>query len=148
MIPTRIAIRPAANVTLPHQSILAGWRTPRSTSLRHDHSVPKSPTGTETRNTSRHDTGPSTPPSTRPMNDPAMPATVFTPSASPRWLCGKASVRIAEEFANRNAPPTPWPTRITIIQSAPAPPCIHVTDRSTEKTVKIAKPSVNMRTRP
>ena len=77
-----------------------------------------------------------------------MPATAFTPSAMPRWSEGKASVRIAEELANRKAPPTPWPMRITIIQIAAGGPVIQVTDRSSEKTVKIAKPSVNMRTRP
>jgi hypothetical protein len=66
----------------------------------------------------------------------------------PRWLCGKASVRIADELANRKAPPTPWPTRITISHSAADEPVIQVTDRSSEKIVKIANPSVNIRTRP
>jgi hypothetical protein len=121
---------------------------PRSSSLRHDQTVPNSPTGTDTMNTSRQLTGPSSPPSTSPMNDPAMPATAFTPSAMPRWSCGKASVRIAEELANRKAPPTPCPTRITISQRAASDPVIQVTDRSSENTVNSAKPSVNMRTRP
>ena len=57
-------------------------------------------------------------------------------------------MRIAEEFANRNAPPTPWPSRIMTIHSAPWVPVIQVTDSSTEKTVKTAKPRLNIRTRP
>ena len=133
---------------LPHQSMRACWRMPRSSSFIHDQTVPNRPTGTDTRNTSRQSIGPRMPPTTRPMNEPAMPATAFTPSAMPRWSEGKASVRIAEELANRKAPPTPWPMRITIIQIAAGGPVIQVTDRSSEKTVKIAKPSVNMRTRP
>jgi hypothetical protein len=41
------------------------------------------------------------------MNEPAIAAIEFTPSASPRWCGGKASVRIALEFAKISAPPTP-----------------------------------------
>ncbi len=69
--------------------------------------------GTETRKISRHWIGPSRPPSTSPMNDPLMPATWLIPSAMPRWSCGKASVRMAAEFAMSMAAPTPWNTRIT-----------------------------------
>ena len=61
---------------------------------------------------------------------------------------GNASVRIALEFANSSAPPTPCPTRIRISQSAPALPCIQVTESRIEKTVKTAKPRLNIRTRP
>lgn len=50
------------------------------------HTVPSSPTGTDTRNTSRQDTGASTPPSTRPMNDPAIAATMLIPSVQPALL--------------------------------------------------------------
>ena len=73
---------------------------------------------------------------------------LFTPRASPRWSCGKASVRIALEFAKISAPPTPCPTRIRISQSAPALPCIQVIESRIEKTVKTAKPRLNIRTRP
>ena len=145
---TRMATSPEANVMLPHQSIRAGRRMPRSSSLRHDHTVPNRPTGTDTRNTSRQSIGASRPPMTRPMNDPAMPATAFTPSAVPRWSCGKASVRMAAEFANRNAPPTPCPMRMAIIHRAASVPVIQVTASSSEKPVNRAKPMVNMRTRP
>ena len=55
---------------------------------------------------------------------------------------------IAFEFAKRNAPPTPWPTRMKMIHSAPAGPVIQVTASRMEKTVNMPKPSVNMRTRP
>jgi hypothetical protein len=47
---------------------------------------------------------------TSPMNDPAVAATELIPSAMPRWVAGKASVRVAEEFANIIAPPTPCST--------------------------------------
>jgi hypothetical protein len=36
---------------------------------------------------------------------------LLIPSAIPRWLAGKASVRIAAEFASRHAPPMPCTTR-------------------------------------
>ena len=73
---------------------------------------------------------------------------LLTPRARPRWSCGNASVRIALEFAKISAPPTPCPTRIRISQSAPALPCNQVTESEIEKTVKTAKPRLNMRTRP
>jgi len=57
-------------------------------------------------------------------------------------------VRIALEFAKSSAPPTPCPTRIRISQRAAALPCIHVTESRIEKTVKTAKPRLNIRTRP
>ena len=63
------------------------------------------------------------------MNEPAMAAMAFMPRAVPRWLAGNASVRIAVELANRNAPPIPCTTRQMISQSAPAVPCIQVTRR-------------------
>ena len=47
-----------------------------------------------------------------------------------------------------HAPPTPWPTRIKMSHSAPADPSSHVTDRKIENTEKMAKPSVNIFTRP
>ena len=82
------------------------------------------------------------------MNEPAIAAIELTPSARPRWFAGNASVRIALEFANRSAPPTPCPTRIRISHSAPALPCSHVTESRIEKTVKTANPRLNIFTRP
>ena len=82
------------------------------------------------------------------MNDPAMAAIEFTLSAVPRWLAGNASVTMAAELANRNAPPMPCTTRQTISHSAPSAPCIHVTVRKIDATLKIAKPRVYIRTRP
>ena len=82
------------------------------------------------------------------MNDPAIAAMLLTPSARPRWPCGNASVRIALEFAKSSAPPTPWPTRIRISQSAAALPCIQEIVSRIENTVKTAKPRLNIRTRP
>ncbi len=55
---------------------------------------------------------------------------------------------MALELANRNAPPTPWKTRMTMIQMAPATPVNHVTDRRIEKNVKTANPKLYIRTRP
>ncbi len=66
----------------------------------------------------------------------------------PRWLAGNASVTMAAELAKRNAPPMPCTTRQTISHSAPSAPCIQVTVRKIEATLKIAKPTVNIRTRP
>ena len=121
-MPTRIAISPAANKTLPHQSIRACLRTPMSLSMKYAQMVPNSPIGAETRKTRCQLTGPSTPPSSSPRNEPAMAAIELMPSAVPRWLAGKASVRIAVELANRNAPPMPCTTRQMISHIAPAVP--------------------------
>ena len=77
-----------------------------------------------------------------------MAATLLIPRARPRWLWGKASVRMALELANRKAPPTPWNTRMMISHSAPAVPLIQVSDSSIEKTVKMAKPRLYILTRP
>ena len=49
-------------------------------------------------------------------------------------------MRIAAEFANSIAPPTPCSTRMTISHSTPAVPCIQVTDSTTENSVNTAKP--------
>ena len=82
------------------------------------------------------------------MNDPPMAAIEFTLRAVPRWLAGNASVTMAAELANRNAPPMPCTTRQMISHSAPSAPCIQVTVRKIDPTLKIAKPRVNIRTRP
>ena len=55
---------------------------------------------------------------------------------------------MAEELAKSIAPPTPWPTRITISQMAPAVPVSQVTASSTEKAVNTAKPRLKILTRP
>ena len=82
------------------------------------------------------------------MNEPAMPATWFSPRARPRSSAGKASVRIALELASSMAPPTPCRTRIPISHQAAAVPCSQVTDSMMEKAANSAKPRLNMRTRP
>ena len=110
--------------------------------------VPSTPNGTEIRKTSRQSTGPSRPPSTSPMNDPAIAATWFRPRARPRWWVGKASVRMALELAISMAPPTPWKIRMAISHQAALVPCSQVTDSSTENAAKMAKPRLNIRTRP
>ena len=99
---------------LPHQSTLARLGVLRSSSLRYAHTVPKRPTGTEIRNTSRQSIGARIPPSTRPTNIPLTPTMLLMPSAIPRWFCGNASVMIAAAFASRQAPPSPWTMRNTI----------------------------------
>ncbi len=55
---------------------------------------------------------------------------------------------MAEELAKSMAPPTPWPTRMTISQIAPSVPLSQVTARRTEKTVNTAKPRLKIFTRP
>ncbi len=70
-----------------------------------------------------------------PMNCPLMPTTLLSPSAIPRWFGGKASVRIAAEFAIRNAAPTPCTRRKLISQSAPARPSIQSIVSRSDATV-------------
>jgi len=110
--------------------------------------VPSTPTGTDTRNTQCQSIGASTPPTSRPRNEPAIAATPLMPSASPRWLAGNASVRIAAELAIRNAPPMPWTMRQPISHHAAASPCIQVIASSTEDAPKMANPRLYMRARP
>jgi len=82
------------------------------------------------------------------MNEPAIPATWFSPRARPRSLTGNASVRIALELAISMAPPTPCRTRMAISHQAAAVPCIQVTDSSTENAANMANPRLYIRTRP
>ena len=102
--------------------------------------MPMRPNGTLTQNTARQCHSESTPPRIRPMNEPAMAATMLTPSAVPRWLAANASVRIAVELANSMAPPTPWTNRQPMIQSAPPAPSSGSMASSTELTRKTTKP--------
>ena len=69
------------------------------------------------------------------MNTPLIPAMLLMPSARPRWLVGKASVRIAAELPIRHAAPMPWTTRNTISQTAPGGPVIQSMVSSSEATV-------------
>ncbi len=124
-----------AKVRLPSQSMGTRRRTPRSSSLRYAHTVPKMPNGTDTRNTSRQLIGASSPPSTSPMNTPLMPAMLLIPSARPRWFTGKASVRIAAELPMRHAAPMPCTTRKIINQIAPGAPVIQSMVSSSDATV-------------
>ncbi len=82
------------------------------------------------------------------MKLPAMPAMTLMPSAVPRCLAGKASVRIAVELAKISAPPMPWTTRQPISQSAAVAPWSKVQDRKIEQMVNTAKPMLYIRTRP
>ncbi len=56
------------------------------------------------------------------MKVPLNAAAWLIPSAVPRWLAGKASVRIAAEFASNIAAPTAWNSRIVISQIPAACP--------------------------
>jgi hypothetical protein len=110
--------------------------------------VPKMPKGTLTRNTARQLVSASSPPISSPMNEPVRAATWLMPRAMPRWLTGKASVRMAMELAISRALPTPWTIRRPISSSAPAPPTFGVKARAIEATVKMAKPALYILTRP
>src|ERR1700758_1251111 len=146
-MPTRMAISPAANSRLPHQSICACLRTPMSCSMKYAHTVPNTPIGAETRKIRCQFTGARTPPRMRPMNEPAIAAIEFTLRAVPRWLAGNASVTMAAAFANKNAPPIPCTTRQMISHNAPSLPCIQVTVRKMDAMLKTAKTRVYIRTR-
>ncbi len=104
--------------------------------------MPTSPNGTDTKNTSRQSQADSTPPRINPMNEPAMAATWLMPSAMPRRLAGKASTRIAVEFANSIDPPTPWTNRQRISHSAPALPLNGSRASAMEPMVKTTKPAL------
>ena len=85
---------------------------------------------------------------TRPRNEPAIAATLLTPSAMPRWLSGNASVRIAVEFAISIAaadalhhPPADQPQRAADRSNGSS-------DSATDAAVKTTKPRLYIRTRP
>ncbi len=65
----------------------------------------------------------------------------------PRSSTGKASVRIAVEFAINSVPPTPWMMRQPMSQSAPAAWVHGHRDSAIEAMVNTAKPALYMRTR-
>jgi hypothetical protein len=138
--PIRIALRPTANVMLPHQSIRPGCRSPLSRSDRYAHTVPITPTGTLTQNTARQSIAARTPPATSPMNWPAMAATWLMPRAKPRWSTGNASVRIAAEFAVSIEPPSACTTRQPISHCAPCAPMNGSNDSRIDAAVKTTKP--------
>ena len=75
------------------------------------------------------------PPTTSPTNIPLTPTMLLMPSAIPRWPTGNASVRMAPEFASRQAPPTPWTRRKTIRKVAPSRPVIQSMARISDATV-------------
>ncbi len=119
-MPVSSTVSPTPNVRVPAQSSRPGVRTPSSFSDRRLHTVPSKPIGTPTQKIACQCHSDSTPPISRPRNDPATAATMLTPSAMPRWLDGKASVRIADDDAISIAPPTPCTTRQPISHSAPS----------------------------
>ena len=110
--------------------------------------MPKAPKGTLTQKTRRQLMSASRPPTTSPMNDPAVAAIMLMPIARPRSSTGKASVRMAVEFAISRAPPMPWTTRPRISHIAPDDPANGVSDRAMDATVNTANPRLYIRTRP
>ena len=115
-----ISTIPTANVVLPSQSTCARCRSPSSRNATYPHTVPSSPTGTDTRKMRCQSKGASSPPTISPMKVPLKAAAWLTPMASPRWSRGKASVRMAEEFAISIAAPSAWKSRMMMSQSPAA----------------------------
>ena len=76
------------------------------------------------------------------MNCPAIAAIWLVPSARPRCSAGKASVRIAAEFAVSMDPPTAWSTRQPMSQTAAAPPRNGSNERRIEAAANTAKPTL------
>jgi hypothetical protein len=76
------------------------------------------------------------------MNEPAIPATMLTPSAIPRCRAGNASVMIAAELATSIDPPTACATRQPISHSAPPPPRRGSRESITGVTVKTRNPAL------
>ncbi len=137
---TSSALRPAANMMFPIQSIFARLVVAVSRRLLYAQTVPNSPIGTFTQNTRRQSHAASSPPSSSPTNCPEIPAIWLTPSAMPRLFAGNASVRIAAEFAISIAPPKACPNRQPISHSAPAAPISGSRDSAIEVSVKTTKP--------
>ncbi len=104
--------------------------------------MPARPIGTLTQKMERQFHSASSPPSTSPTKEPAIAATMLTPSAIPRCRAGKASVMIAAELAISIAPPTACTTRQPISQSTPAPPENGSSESTTEVTVKTRNPAL------
>jgi hypothetical protein len=74
------------------------------------------------------------------MNCPANTAPWFTPRAKPRRSRGKASVRIAAEFAASIEPPNACRKRQPISHNAACEPVKGSTDSRIEATVNTTKP--------
>ena len=104
--------------------------------------VPKTPTGTLTQNTAAPVDGGQQAAGDQPDELPARPATWLMPSAKPRCSAGKASVRIAAEFAISMDPPTACSRRQPISHSAPWPPVNGSKDSRMDATVKTTKPEL------
>ena len=69
-----------------------------------------------------------------------MPAIWLMPSAMPRLWAGKASVRMAAEFAISIAPPNAWTIRKPISHSAPPSPSKGSRDSAMDAIVNTTKP--------
>ena len=82
------------------------------------------------------------------MKEPARAETWLIPNAMPRLSAGKASVRMAVEFAISIAPPTPCTTRQPISQRAPSEPSNGSSASSTDAAANTAKPALYILTRP
>ena len=74
------------------------------------------------------------------MNWPEMPQIWLMPSAIPRCLAGKASVRIAAALAISIAPPNACTSRHKISHSAPGGPVSGSSERAIEASVNTTKP--------
>ncbi len=89
------------------------------------HRLPAMPNGTLNQNTQCQLMATSAPPRTGPMTRPTAATIVLVPMARPSCSLGNASVTIAAELANRNAPPTPCRIRHRIssvpLLAKPAP---------------------------
>ena len=139
-MPISNTVRPMPNVNVPAQSSLPGLRTPSSLSERTLQMVPRMPIGTPTQKIAFQCHSDRKPPISRPRNEPATAATMFTPSAIPRWLAGNASVRMADDDDISIAPPTPWTTRHAMSHTAPPPSWNGSNDSAMAATVNTAKP--------
>src|SRR5215831_6802296 len=142
VIAASTAVSPTAKVALPHQSILAGRRSPVSCNDLYAQTVPTNPIGTLTQKMDFQSHSASTPPSTSPMNDPAMPATMLMPSAMARWLAGNTSVRMAMELARIIEPPIACTTRNPISHSAPLLPVNGSSESAIDMSVNSANPAL------
>ena len=144
--PTKSEVSPAVKRAAAGRSNDSPAETERSDALRvrYAQRVPNTPTGMLIRKMTRQLVrAMMAAPRMIPRTDPTPQMTAVEPNARPRSPAGKASERMANEFAVRRAAPTPWiarnPTSSTPLGARP---------QSAEPTVKTMNPVLYIRLRP
>ena len=109
-MPSTSPVRPIRNVTRAErvEASCPRRRPVISRRIENAQTLPIRPNGTLNQKTQCQEMSTSAPPSTGPITRPTAATIVLVPIATPSCSRGNASVTIAAELANRNAPPIPW----------------------------------------